>query len=57
MSLMIGEELAWTTDTEELSDRVVLSKHHNGKITTELRVSPQYVLRETKDHMDMGTSS
>ena len=27
----IGAELAWTTDTEELSDRVVLSKHYNGK--------------------------
>ena len=53
----IGAELAWTTDTEELSDRVVLSKHYNGKIPTELWHSPQYVLRETKDHSDMGTSS
>ena len=53
----IGAELAWTTDTEELSDRVVLSKHYNGKMPIELWLSRQNVLRETKDHRDMGTSA
>ena len=53
----IGAELAWTTDTEELLDRVVLSKHYDGKMPIELWLSRQYVLRETKDHRDMGTSA
>ena len=53
----IGAELAWTTDTEELSDRVVLSKHYKGKMPIELWLSRQYVLRKTKDHRDMGISA
>ena len=52
----IGAELAWTTVTQELSDRVVLSKHYNGKIPTVSWLSPQDD-GETKGRKDMGTPS
>ena len=52
----IGAELAWTTVTQERSDRVVLSQHYNGKISTVSWLSPQYD-GETKGHRDMGTPS
>ena len=53
----IGAELAWTTVTQERSDRVALSKHYNhGKIPTVSWPSPQND-GETRGHRDMGTPS
>ena len=48
--------MAWTTNTYELSDRVVLCNHYDGKIWTESWFSLQYG-GETKGYRDKGNPS